>query len=87
MCGKEFENDYQNAKFCNKQCYENFRKENRKLKTRQCLICNKDFQPSYSGQVFCSVSCRVKSTENKVQCICEYCGKVFYRQKAEVEKK
>lgn len=86
MCGKEFENDYQNAKFCNRQCYENFRKENRKLRTRQCLICNKNFQPSYSGQVFCSVSCRAKSTENKVQCIYEYCGKVFYRQKAEVEK-
>lgn len=86
MCGEEFVNDYKDAKFCSRQCYENFRQENRKLKNRQCPICGKDFQPSYFGQIFCGVKCRVISTENKVECTCGYCGKIFQRIKSEVDK-
>lgn len=86
MCGIEFENDYKDAKFCSRKCYIEFRNINKKLKTRQCLICGKDFQPSYSGQIFCSIECRITSTENKIKCVCDYCGKIFKRIKSEIDK-
>ena len=86
MCGKEFRDDCKTTRFCSRTCYDTHRKENRKLKDRECTICGKLFHPSYSGQIFCSVDCRVKSTENKVECICECCGKHFNRIKSEVDK-
>ena len=87
MCGKEFENNNKNSQFCSRQCYLTYRKENGKLKEKLCPICKKTFMPDYPNQIFCSIECRVKSTENKISCICEYCGKQFDRIKSEVEKK
>lgn len=84
-CGNEFESSNKNQKFCNRKCYESFRQENIKLKDRECLICGKHFKPYYSKQVFCSVKCRVASTENKIECVCDYCGKSFNRKKSEVD--
>lgn len=86
MCGKEFENNNKNSQFCSRQCYLTYRKENGKLKEKLCPICKKTFMPDYPNQIFCSIECRVKSTENKISCICEYCGKQFDRIKSEVEK-
>ena len=86
MCKNEFENDYKDAKFCSKKCYYAYRKQNGKLRDVICPICKTPFRQKYAKQIFCSVECRVKSTENKLQCICEYCGKPFFRQKSEVEK-
>lgn len=85
-CGKIFEDYYKTTKFCSRQCYDYNRSNNGKLKTLQCPICNNLFKQSYSGQQFCSVECRVKSTENKVQCVCDCCGKLFYRIQSEVER-
>lgn len=86
MCGKDFENYNKDSKFCSRKCYDEFRRENSKLKVRQCLMCGNNFQPSRSEQMFCSVECRIKSTENRIECICEYCGGIFERKKSEVDK-
>lgn len=86
MCDKEFENYNKNAKFCSKQCYLLYRKENGKLKNVTCPVCNKTFRQSCSGQIFCCVACRVKSTEDKLECVCEYCGRAFIRKRSEIEK-
>ena len=86
MCEQEFENNNKNSQFCSKQCYLTYRRENGKLKDTICPICKKIFRPDHANQIFCSVECRVKSTENKYECVCEFCGKKFLRIKSEVEK-
>ena len=86
MCGKEFDNYDKNAKFCCKQCYLLYRRENGKLKNVICPVCNKTFRQDHVGQIFCSVACRVKSTEDRLECTCESCGKSFIRIRSEVEK-
>lgn len=85
-CGKEFDDYCKTTKFCSRSCYDDYRKENGKLKELICPICKKSFRQKYSKQIFCSVECRVKSTEKKVKCICEYCGEEFYRIQSEVDK-
>ena len=57
-CGKEFNSDCKTARFCNRSCYDNYRKENGKLKELICPICKKPFRQKYSKQIFCSVECR-----------------------------
>ena len=73
MCGNDFDNYDKNAKFCSRQCYLLHRRENGKLKNVTCPVCNKIFRQTSVGQTFCSVTCRVKSTENKVDCVCKHC--------------
>ena len=86
MCGKEF-NDYcKTTRFCNRSCYDEYRKENGRLKEVICPVCNNKFRQAYSKQTFCSVECRVKSTETKVDCICDCCGKTFFRIPSEINK-
>ena len=86
MCGKEFESYDKNSQYCSRSCYIDYRKENGKLKDVVCPICQKTFRQTYPNQVFCSVRCRAKATEDKLECTCEYCGKVFSRIRSEVEK-
>lgn len=85
-CNKDFSNDCKSTQFCSRKCMNEFRRNNGKLKDRNCEICGKSFRPSYSGQIFCSVECRVKSTEKRVECECEFCGKSFFRKMSEVDK-
>lgn len=86
MCGEEF-NDYcKTTRFCSRTCYDKHRKENGKLKEVICPICNNKFRQTYLKQIFCSVECRVMSTKQKIECVCEYCKKVFYRKRSEVNK-
>lgn len=86
MCGKEFESYDENSQYCSRSCYITYRKKNGKLKDVVCPICQKTFRQTYPDQIFCSVECRVKATEDKLECTCEYCGKVFSRIRSEVEK-
>lgn len=85
-CGKEFSDYCKTTRFCSRDCYDKYRKENSKLKELICPICNNSFKQDYAKQIFCSVECRIKSTENKVECICEHCGKIFFRIPSEVDK-
>lgn len=85
-CAKEFYDYFKKTQFCSRECMNEFKRNNGKLKYKDCEICGKRFRPSYSGQVFCSVECRVKSTEKKVECECEFCGKSFFRKISEVDK-
>ena len=86
MCGKEFSDNYNNTHFCSRCCYDTFRKQNSKLKNVVCPICGKIFHQKTKNQIFCSVECRAKSTEKRVECTCDYCGKRFERKISEVEK-
>lgn len=85
-CSKEFYDYFKETQFCSRECMNEFKRNNGKLKYKDCEICGKRFRPSYSGQVFCSVECRAKSTEKRVKCKCEFCGQLFFRIISEVDK-
>ena len=86
FCGKDFEDYIKSTRFCSRSCYYDNRRKNSKSKELICQICNTLFKQSYSKQIFCSVECRVKSTEDKVECACDYCGSLFFRKRSEVDK-
>lgn len=85
-CGAYFENYFEIAHFCCKNCYFEYKNKTAKTKNVECPICKKIFKQKHSEQIFCSVECRVKSTEDREQCVCEYCSKEFSRKKSEVSK-
>ena len=79
MCGKHFENYNEKTLFCSRDCYREYVRITGKCKDIICPICKTKFKQKRPEQVFCSVECRAKSTENKKECKCEYCGELFYR--------
>lgn len=85
-CGKDFEDYFETTKFCSRDCFDQYRKENSKYKNIICPICGTEFKQERKNHMFCSVACRIKATENKVDCICEHCGKPFTRKLSEVDK-
>ena len=85
-CNKEFENYSNNAKFCSRACYEEYRQLSRRTKKVICPICGEKFLQIRPEQVFCSNKCKHKSTEDKIKCICEHCGIEFVRKRSEVIK-
>lgn len=85
-CNKEFENYSKETKFCSRNCYEKYRQLNRKTKRVMCPICNEEFLQIRPEQIFCSNECKYKSTEDKIECVCGHCGKIFRRKRSEVDK-
>ena len=85
-CNKEFEDYSKGTKFCSRNCYEEHRQLNRKTKKVICSVCNKEFLQLTIGQTFCSNKCKHKFTEDRIECICEHCGKIFKRKRSEVDK-
>ena len=85
-CNKEFEDYSKGTKFCSRNCYEEYRQLNRKTKNVICPVCNKEFLQLTIGQIFCSNECKHESTKDRIECVCEYCGKIFKRKRSEVEK-
>lgn len=85
-CNKEFEDYFKETKFCSRTCYEEYRQSNRKIKRIICPICDKEFLQVRPEQIFCSNECKHKATEDRVECVCEHCGKMFERKRSEVEK-
>lgn len=85
-CSKEFEDYFSDTKFCSRNCYEEHRQANRKTKQVVCPICGNEFIQRHIGQIFCSRKCRIESTKDRVQCVCEYCGEPFERKRSEVDK-
>lgn len=85
-CNKEFENYFNDAKFCSRACYEEYRQLSRKTKKIICPICGEEFLQMRPEQIFCSNKCKHKATEDRVTCICEHCGIEFTRKRSEVVK-
>lgn len=85
-CNKEFKDYSQVTKFCSRKCYEEHKQANRKTKIIICPICKKEFLQVRPEQIFCSNECKHKSTEDKVECVCDCCGKIFERKRSEVDK-
>ena len=54
FCGKVYDDYFKNSKYCSKECYKNYRKENAKLKEKQCPVCGKWFKPHDSSTIYCS---------------------------------
>lgn len=86
FCGKEYEDYFKNSKYCSKECYKNYRKENAKLKEKQCPVCGKWFKPHNSSAVYCSKECSGINNRNRTVCRCDNCGKEFERIVSEVDK-
>lgn len=87
-CGKNYKivNSFKEIqRFCSRNCYDEYREQNSILKKHECPICYKTFDAKNSKQIYCSVNCRSIASENKVKCVCEYCGTEFFRIKSEVE--
>lgn len=85
-CGRDYEDYFKDSKYCSKECYKNFRKENAKLKEKQCPVCGEWFQPRNSSVIYCSKECSGMNNRNRVTCHCDNCGKEFERIKSEVDK-
>lgn len=85
-CNEKFEDYFENTKFCSRDCYETYRQNTRKTQKVICPICNKEFLQKRIGQKYCSNECKSKSAENRIECICDYCGTKFTRKKSEVAK-
>lgn len=85
-CGKEYENYFKESKYCSTDCYDNFRKSHAKLVEKECPVCGEFFKPRNSDVICCSRKCAGIRRQNRVSCVCEYCGKNFTRIKSEVEK-
>lgn len=88
-CGIEYQTGKSTAdtnKFCSRECYDSYRKENSKEHEIICKQCGKLFMTSRDNQVFCSKKCSGKNQRNRVECICKNCGIKFERKKSEVEK-
>ena len=84
ICGKEFEPNFYNRKYCSKKCGEeaNRRKAASRIKkapypTRKCLCCGKEFRPRVKNQRFCNYKChylvfgKEKSLRYKIKKIAE----------------
>lgn len=83
MCGKEFENYFDETQFCSRFCYREYKAEHSIYSDAICPICHKIFKPTRKGQKYCSAECRASSTRKRVICICDYCGKPFQRKPSE----
>ena len=86
QCNKEFSDYFQTALFCSRKCYYDNKNQNLKYGKIICPICGTEFKQQRSNHIFCSVQCRVKATEKKMECTCNYCGKSFLRKESEVIK-
>lgn len=85
-CGNEYEDYFKSSKYCSRKCYEDFRKENAKLKDKQCPVCGRLFKPQNSSIIYCSKECSGIANRNRTTCCCDNCGKSFERIKSEVDK-
>ena len=85
-CGEQFEDYCQSTLFCSRKCYYENRRENKKYGNIICPVCGKEFKQQRQNHMFCSVECRIKATEKKMECICNYCGKSFMRKEPELIK-
>lgn len=85
-CGKEFENYFEKATYCSKDCYYEYCATHGKYGTHICESCGTEFKKLRENHCFCSAACRAKATEKKEQCICDNCGKSFMRIISEIKK-
>lgn len=85
-CNKEFEDYFDDTKFCCRECYNEHRQVNRKTKKVICPSCGNEFMQKYIGQIFCCRKCRIDNTKDRIKCVCEHCGKEFERKRSEVDK-
>ena len=86
FCGEIYKPQYKGSKFCCRECYDKHRYNNMKRKYVICPTCGISFLQKRTNSIFCSTGCRIKSTEKRRTCKCEYCGKEFERIVSELEK-
>lgn len=79
FCNKEFKNYFKEAKYCSQDCYKEHRKLNAKLKNHTCPNCGEIFDAHDSGTIYCSKKCAGEARQNRVECVCDNCGKTFVR--------
>lgn len=77
VCGKAIEfRPSENRKYCSKNC---FYKDKKKILKKICKYCGREYLASYKKQKYCSIGCKgLAQTLNKIEKICENCGKRFY---------
>ena len=77
FCGKEFENYFENSKYCSKECYNAYKSKNSKLKNRVCKYCGKLFDAHDSNTIYCSRECAGKAQRKRIVVTCDNCGKEY----------
>lgn len=73
-------------KYCSQKCYIEYKNNNSKKLIKICPQCGKIFYTYHKEQINCSKDCSGMSMRNRVDCICDNCGKSFERIKSEVIK-
>jgi len=69
-------------KYCSKKCHSSAL-----VKFKICPICNNKFSPSHKVNVYCSRKCSSenKSIKNRVNTVCNNCGKEIIRPKSQIK--
>lgn len=81
-CGKEFTvfNCVKDAsKFCSQDCYREYKLAHSTAVIKVCPMCGKTFTTYHHSQVYCSKVCSGLKNQNRVDCICDHCGKPFQK--------
>lgn len=98
-CGKEFESKKKDARFCSKECYQNYCKETGCLKGKNskkveviCAECGKHefVAPSRAAKYLCcSVEClgqyNSKRYNKQVTLVCPICGEEYQCKASKVD--
>ena len=90
ICGREFEPEFNQRKYCSDECYSVAKKNQRRKKIHQkvCEYCGTEFETTNANKKYCSVECQRtkkkirlnlprKKFLKKYKKICKQCGKEF----------
>lgn len=81
-CGKSYmvyPSEANISKYCSRQCYQASKSCHEKLEKKACPFCGKEFTTYHHKQIYCSKDCSAQSNRDRVECVCDCCGKVFER--------
>lgn len=87
ICGKEFEPNFYNRKYCSKECGKEANRRHAAGRigkapiypTRKCLCCGKEFTPRVKSQKYCNYKCHyvVIKKEQSIRCKIKSIAKVL----------
>lgn len=80
-CGKSFLASNTHARFCSRQCYEEYKGFTSMRGEKVCGVCGKTFIPLNNGQKFCCKECAINAQRTPPkQLVCQNCGKTYFEK-------
>ena len=78
-CGKEYETNRENQKYCSTDCSHDVKRTGRTEYTKTCPYCGEEFKTIDKRRKYCTSTCasRHAGVQRKGEYFCEYCGILF----------